>query len=72
MPPALSSRRSVPPRRPSTPPAPLGVREQVKQALDGQPIPRHLLGDHASPPALSIQFGTAYDLPVRVQSSITR
>lgn len=45
---------------------------QVKASLGGQPIPRHLLGEHPTPPIMEMAFSTHLDLGVRTQSYCTR
>lgn len=45
---------------------------QVKASLGGQPIPRHLLGEHPTPPLMEMAFSTHLDLGVRTQSYCTR
>ncbi|KAL4428583.1 hypothetical protein ABPG77_008895 [Micractinium sp. CCAP 211/92] len=44
----------------------------VKASLGGQPIPRHLLGEHPTPPLMEMAFSTHLDLGVRTQSYCTR
>jgi len=44
----------------------------VKAALQNQPLPRHLAGEHASPPVMEMAFFWQPDLAVRTQSYCTR
>ncbi|KAL4434387.1 hypothetical protein ABPG75_000828 [Micractinium tetrahymenae] len=44
----------------------------VKLSLGGQAIPRHLLGEHPTPPIMEMAFSTHLDLGVRTQSYCTR
>lgn len=46
--------------------------EQARAAVDGQPIPGHLLEDHASPPAVAARFAPQQSLDITVQSTLTR
>jgi hypothetical protein len=45
---------------------------QVKNALQGQPVPPHLVNNHPSPPTLDLAFSASPDLPIRTQSPSTR
>lgn len=45
---------------------------QVRNSLQGQPIPRHLLNDHSNPPTLDMAFAATPDLAIRAQSHCTR
>ncbi|EFN51690.1 hypothetical protein CHLNCDRAFT_139935 [Chlorella variabilis] len=44
----------------------------VRNTLQGQPIPRHLLNDHPNPPVLDMAFAAQPDLAIRAQSYCTR
>ncbi|KAK9828852.1 hypothetical protein WJX72_002413 [[Myrmecia] bisecta] len=46
--------------------------EQVRQALDGRHIPKHLLNETPSPPMLKISFSQHADLNVKFQSHRSR
>ena len=46
--------------------------DQVRQALDGRHIPRHLLGDAPNPPSLKIAYSQHTDLNVKFQSHRSR
>ena len=48
------------------------VPKQVRQALDGRHIPRHLLGDAPNPPSLKIAYSQHTDLNVKFQSHRSR
>lgn len=45
---------------------------QVRQALDGRHIPRHLLNDTPNPPSLKITYSQHTDLNVKFQSHRSR
>ncbi|GAB4815695.1 hypothetical protein N2152v2_002741 [Parachlorella kessleri] len=49
-----------------------GTALQVRDTLQGQQIPRHLLGDHPTPPTFHLTFSPHTDLQVTAQSSCTR
>lgn len=46
--------------------------DQVRQALDGRHIPRHVLNDHPNPPMLKLSFSQHTDLNVKFQSHRSR
>lgn len=46
--------------------------EQVRMALDGRHIPRHLLSDTPNPPMLKISYSQHQDLNVKFQSHRSR
>ena len=50
----------------------VGMRTQVRAALDGRHIPRHLLGDAPNPPSLKIAYSQHTDLNVKFQSHRSR
>ncbi|KAA6421471.1 MAG: polypyrimidine tract-binding protein 1-like [Trebouxia sp. A1-2] len=46
--------------------------DQVRQALDGRHIPKHVLNDHPNPPMLKLSFSQHTDLNVKFQSHRSR
>ena len=46
--------------------------DQVRQALDGRHIPRHVLNDTPNPPMLKLSFSQHTDLNVKFQSHRSR
>ena len=46
--------------------------DQVRQALDGRHIPKHVLHDHPNPPMLKLSFSQHTDLNVKFQSHRSR
>ena len=70
----LQRSRPAPPLSPPCHAWPLRCppRPQVRAALHGQQIPRHLLNEHPTPPVMQLAFANRYDLPVPTQSTHTR